>query len=70
VLIAAVAASVGPAGIDMTESGGFLYVQSGFGGFVKAYAVGSNASLTLVDTLTDGLPVFNGVIGMEGIAAS
>jgi hypothetical protein len=69
VLIAAVAASV-PAGIDMTESGGFLYVQSGFGGFVKAYAVGSNASLTLVDTLTDGLPVFNGVIGMEGIAAS
>jgi 6-phosphogluconolactonase (cycloisomerase 2 family) len=70
VLIAAIAAEVGAAPIDMTESGGFLYVQSGIGGFVKAYAVGSDASLTLVDTVTDGLPVFNGVIGMEGIAAS
>ncbi len=70
VLLAAVAASTGAAPIDMTESGGFLYVQSGRGGFVEVYAVGSDGSLTLRQTVSDGLPVFANGIGIEGIAAS
>jgi hypothetical protein len=69
VLLAAVAATTGAAPIDMTESDGFLYVESGRGGFVEVYAVSSNGSLTLLQTATDGLPEFNG-IGIEGIAAA
>lgn len=70
VLLAAVAATTAAAPIDMTESGGFLYVESGIGGFVDVYAVSSNGSLTLLQTATDGLPVFANGIGIEGIAAS
>jgi hypothetical protein len=70
VLLAAVAAMTGAAPIDMTESGGFLCVESGRGGFVEVYAVSSDGSLTLLQKVTDGLPVFNGTIGIEGIAAS
>lgn len=70
VLLAAVAATTAAAPIDMTESGGFLYVESGRGGSVEVYAVGSNGSLTLLQTVTDGLPVFANGIGIEGIAAS
>jgi hypothetical protein len=69
VLLAAAAAMTQSNPIDMTDSGGFLYVESGQGGFVEVYAVGSNGSLTRIQTATDGLPVFNG-IGIEGIAAS
>lgn len=70
VLLAAVAATTAAAPIDMTESGGFLYVESGRGGSVEVYAVSSNGSLTLLQTVTDGLPVFANGIGIEGIAAS
>ena len=69
VLLAPVAAMTAAAPIDMTESGGFLYVQSGIGGFVEVYAVDSNGILTLLQTVTDGLPVFTN-IGIQGIAAS
>jgi hypothetical protein len=70
VLLAAVAATTAAAPIDMTESGGFLYVESGRGGSVEVYAVSSSGSLTLLQTVTDGLPVFANGIGIEGIAAS
>ncbi|MGC1212898.1 MAG: hypothetical protein WA890_16705 [Micromonospora sp.] len=70
VLLAAVAATTAAAPIDMTESGGFLYVESGRGGSVEVYAVSSTGSLTLLQTVTDGLPVFANGIGIEGIAAS
>ena len=54
--------------IDMTESGGYLYVQNAIAGTVAGYRVNADASLSLVTTVT-GLPAFgNG--GMEGIAAA
>lgn len=70
VLLAPEAAHTAAAPIDMTESGGVLYVESGRGGFVEVYAVDSNGSLTLLQRVNDGLPVFANGIGIEGIAAS
>lgn len=70
VLLDPVAAMPAANPIDMTESGGFLYVQSGIGGFVNVYTVASNGSLTLRQTATDGLPMFANGIGIEGIAAT
>lgn len=61
--------NTGGGSIDMTASGGFLYVQNAAAGNVQGYAVGEDGSLTLVTTV-DGLPVFENGIGMEGIAAS
>jgi hypothetical protein len=69
VLLDPQAAHTGAAPIDLTESGGFLYVESGRGGFVEVYKVKSNGALKLLQTVTDGLPVFTN-IGIEGIASS
>lgn len=69
VLLDAEAAHTGAAPIDMTESRGFLYVESGRGGFVEVYAVSGNGVLDRIQTVTDGLPTFT-TIGIEGIAAS
>jgi 6-phosphogluconolactonase (cycloisomerase 2 family) len=70
VLRDAAAATTAAAPIDMTESAGFLYVESGQGGFVDVYAVSNTGSLTLLQTASDGLPAFANGIGIEGIAAS
>lgn len=66
-LVNPTAANTNAGPIDMTESGGFLYVQNSAAGTVTGYHVNADSSLTLVTTAT-GLPAFNGQ-GMEGIAA-
>ncbi len=70
VLLDGAAATTAAAPIDMTESAGFLYVESGNGGSVEVYAISNAGSLTLLQTVTDGLPVFSNGIGIEGIASS
>lgn len=70
VLVDGFAAETGGGGnIDMTESGGSLYVQNPLTGNVQGYAVNDDGSLELITTVDD-LPVFANGIGMEGIAGS
>ncbi len=63
-LFQAVAATTDSGPIDLANSGGYLYVESGPTGTVDEYAVNSDGTLTPIGTVT-GLPA-----GMEGIAAA
>lgn len=63
-LLQAVAATTDSGPIDLANSGGYLYVESGPTGTVDEYAVNSDGTLTSIGTVT-GLPA-----GMEGIAAT
>ena len=63
-LLQAVAATTDTGPIDLTASGGYLYVESGPTGTVDEYVVNSDGTLTPIGTVT-GLPA-----GMEGIAAT
>ena len=65
-VVAATAASTHPGTTDSAASpdGAFLYVESGGTGALDAFAIGSNGSLTPIETLWN-LPV-----GFEGIAVS
>jgi 6-phosphogluconolactonase (cycloisomerase 2 family) len=62
-LLQAVAVTTDPGPIDLADSGGYLYVESGPTGTVEEFAVNRDGTLTPIGTVT-GLPV-----GMEGIAA-
>ncbi|MCO8276204.1 lactonase family protein [Actinoplanes sp. TRM 88003] len=59
----------GPIDMAATADGKLLYVQNTLAGSVEGFRVGPDGSLTLVTTLTKGLPVFAGGSGMEGIVA-
>jgi hypothetical protein len=63
-LLQAVAATTDPGPIDLADSGGYLYAESGPTGTVYEYAVDGDGTVTPVGTVT-GLPA-----GMEGIAAT
>ena len=63
-LLQAIAATTNPGPIDLTASGGFLYVETGTLSTVDEFAVNGDGTLTLLGSVT-GLPP-----GIEGIAAS
>ena len=65
-VVAATAASTHPGTTDSAASpdGAFLYVESGGTGALDAFAIGSNGSLTPIETL------WNRPVGFEGIAVS
>ena len=63
-LLQAVAAKTDSGPIDLADSGGYLYAESGPTGTVDEYAVNGDGTLTPIGTVT-GLPA-----GMEGIAAT
>jgi DNA-binding beta-propeller fold protein YncE len=63
------APGAGPIDLAAAADGKLLYVQNTLAGSVEGFRVGDDGSLTLVTTLDDGLPVFAGGSGMEGIVA-
>ncbi|GIE78449.1 hypothetical protein Aph02nite_43990 [Actinoplanes philippinensis] len=63
------APGAGPIDMAAAADGRLLYVQNTLAGTVEGFRVGHDGALTLVSTLREGLPVFSGGAGMEGIIA-
>jgi 6-phosphogluconolactonase (cycloisomerase 2 family) len=62
VLLQAIAATTSPGPIDLAESGGFLYVETGTNGTIDQFRIGPNGTLTPIGVVDDLPP------GIEGIA--
>jgi 6-phosphogluconolactonase (cycloisomerase 2 family) len=65
--VPAKAPGAGPIDLAATADDKFLYVQNTLAGTIEAFRVGAKGELTLVETENDGLPVFAGGSGMEGL---
>ena len=61
------APGAGPIDLAATADGTLLYVQNTLAGTIEGFRVGSHGELTLVETEKQGLPVFAGGSGMEGL---
>jgi len=65
--VPAKAPGAGPIDLAATADGTLLYVQNTLAGTIEGFRVGSHGELTLVETEKQGLPVFTGGSGMEGL---
>jgi 6-phosphogluconolactonase (cycloisomerase 2 family) len=61
------APGAGPIDLAATADGTLLYVQNTLAGTIEGFRVGPNGELTLVETASQGLPVFADGSGMEGL---
>lgn len=61
------APGAGPIDLAATADGTLLYVQNTLAGTIEGFAVAADGSLTLVETLDEGLPTFADGSGMEGL---
>jgi hypothetical protein len=61
--VTGVVANTGMGPIDMTVSGGYLYVQTGAAGTVEGYRINGNGTLTSIGAVPS-------VVGQEGVASN